>query len=269
MKSIKTFLHYYRFDISQADQKVKYLELCQQLEGKGLIKFDSISSSHSKFYTESIAPLDGQLIELETDYLFNNQWNTAKTETSEKGLRVFDWAEPIYPNRSIKEGMYIEQTEEMREIRENTYRCGYCGKNHYKPTIQFCESCIGSEYLTEDNFPLLELAPVSTEKRKKLPLPVGFIEKYNEAQLMSRSVRLKKQQEQKKASLKAEIKASVKEYKAFSWLISHNLDFDNVIYYNHTDTFSFGWRKSLSDTQKENLKVVLINFPYKWEFSKK
>jgi len=154
----------------------------------GLKKFDSIAESHSRFYNDLIKPLNGQEIELETEFLFINQWNTAKTQTSEKGLRVFDWSEPIYPNKDIKEGMYLLQTPEMIEVRKNTCKCGFCGKQYYKPSFDFCTNCLGSEYLKVNDLFLLKLENVSfsDSRAKNTLLPENLILKYNEMQKTGR-----------------------------------------------------------------------------------
>jgi len=112
---MKTKLHYYRFNIDNELEHREYLTLCETLKGMGLKKFDSISSNQYDWYKNTIKPLSDTEIELETDHLFDNQWNTGPVVTSKQGLRVFDWAEPIYPNSSIKEGQWLEQTDEMRE----------------------------------------------------------------------------------------------------------------------------------------------------------
>ena len=266
--TIKTVLHYYSFNLAIEGEKESYLNLCNTLKSNDLKVFDSISMDHSSFYSKQIAPLNGQTIDLETEHLFKNQWNTAPTATSEKGLRVFDWAEPIYPNRAIKEGMYLEQTKEMVEIRQNTYKCNYCGKNHYKPVISFCESCIGSEYLTEKDLPLLFLTLIAVDKTNfsGVNLPDDMLANWREAHKKTMLIKLEKMQAQKKDSIKKDISQSKLELKAFTWLINKGIDFNNVIYYKHTDTFCFGWRNSLNDDQKSVLTKSLAKFPYKYSF---
>mgnify|MGYP006370776307 CR=1 FL=1 len=267
-KTIETVLHYYRFDISNPAEAEQYKALCASLKAQGLKVFDSIAQNHSKFYKEQIQPLNGQPVQLETEHLFNNQWNTTPIEGSKNGLRVFDWSEPIYPNRKIKEGMYLDQTPEMVSIRKETYKCNYCGKNYHKPEQAFCTACLGSEFLTPDNFPLLALTPICKEYRdKKEPviIPEAIIKEYNERQKESRTARLKKQQDNKLASIQADIESSKIEYDAFKWLIDRDMNFDNVIYYSHSKEFCFGWRNSLSDLDKAELKTALESFPYPYK----
>lgn len=122
--TIKTTLHYYRFDLSDDNQDLEYMSLINKLKSEGRSLFDSHANmgKEGREYREKIASYNKKIIELETEYIFNNQWNTVE------GLRVFDWAESIYPNKNIKEGYYLELNDEIRYIRENNTRCHYCGK---------------------------------------------------------------------------------------------------------------------------------------------
>jgi len=153
MGNTKTILHYYRFALDKADEREQYFALCKILEDDlHLKKFDSISPEHSKWYRESIVPLNGETIELETKFLFDNQWNTAPTKTSDNGLRVFDWAEAIYPNRDIREGQWLEQTDEMIGLRNDNLKCHWCGNVSPKAVIvddtcPFCDA-VGFRLLT-------------------------------------------------------------------------------------------------------------------------
>jgi hypothetical protein len=168
-KVLKTKIHYYRFDIGNLEEKQKYKILCNELKSKGYTLFDSISLMDHDKKTEwfnKIKNLENKgIIELETEFLFNNQWNTNKNSLN---LRVFDWAEEIYANKDIKEGYYMDITPEMKEIRQNTFKCGYCGKQYYKPgkNKTFCLDCLDYEYLKEDNLKLLRLYSVANDNNE-------------------------------------------------------------------------------------------------------
>jgi hypothetical protein len=254
---LRTTLHYYYFNTRNADEQAAYAALSDRLKAEGLTLFDSISANHGTFYRDQIAPLDGQEIELETAHIFNSQWNTAPVATSEKGLRVFDWAEGIHSqSRSIKQGMYLDQTQEMRDIRNLTYKCGYCGKNYFKPSESFCTACIGSEYLTEKELPLLFLVPVANEAKRNydgVNLPDGFIDLYRERHRETMRAKLQAAQARKLAGIEKEIESKRVEFEAFSLLIENDIDFDNCIYYSHTATFCFGWRQALSGEEQKVL----------------
>jgi len=153
---IFTVLHYYRFNVSDPIQKRQYVLLCHELQNLNLVKFDSIASNQYQWYNDKIKPLDCNLIELDTKYLFNNQWNT--TEKS-GNLRLFDWAEAIYPNKNVKEGYWLEQTNEMLTVRRNRYKCGYCGLQIDKPSFSHCPKC-DPEKVESKYHDLLILRPI-------------------------------------------------------------------------------------------------------------
>jgi len=156
--NIKTVLHYYRFNLDKPDEHEAYWRLVSHLEANGLTVFDSISPDHSKWYNETIKPLDYSEIELETEFLFENQWNTAAVKTSETGLRVFDWSEAIYPNKDVREGQWLEQTQEMLAVRMDNLKCWWCGGITPKAKINLnqCPKCdaIGFKSLITGKFTL-------------------------------------------------------------------------------------------------------------------
>lgn len=275
MKNLITTLHWYRFNTENESEKEEYLKLCETLKKKGLKVFDSLDMNlgKSREHRKLLETLNLKTIELETEYLFSNQWNTAPLEGSSSGLRVFDWSETIFPNKKTKEGYWLDQTPEMTEIRNNTYKCGYCGKQEYfaqKPTGNlFCTKCRGSEYLEEKDLQLLLLRPISKEyvNYKNIVVPGDLIKDWKEQKKATLVAKLEQKKVDKLAQLKKDVVNAQKEYDAFLWLINKGIDYENVIYYSHTDTFSFGWRKPIED--KEKLSILLAEFPYKWEFSKK
>lgn len=267
---MKTIIHYYKFNLKEAAEAEAYRALSEKLRGIGLKLFDGISLDRDilKYYTEKIKPLDGQLIDLDTSYIFNNQWNTGPVATSEQGLRVFDWGEEIVTiNRYLKMGMWLEQTDEMKYLRDHTYKCGYCGALHVDPSYDFCDKCLDSEYLKEGDLPLLELRPVSKEDEKReKPIPKALVVRYKEVQQIARKARLDKHKADKIQSMQQEKENLEHEHAAFTWLIENDLDFDNVIFYAHLKTFSFGWRTPYSKEQAESIRKVLeTGFPGKFE----
>ena len=170
-ETIKTVLHYYHFDISKEDEVNEYKKLCKNLESTNLVKFAGIGNDDYQHYKKHIIPIDGKTIHLETKHLFNNQWNTAPTDTSEHGLRVFDWDECIFPNKDIKQGYWLEQTEEMKRVRKNTFKCGFCGAQYTDPPANgFCDKCLDSEYLRESELHLLRLKPIAQTDTSREPV---------------------------------------------------------------------------------------------------
>jgi len=150
---IKTTIHKYRFNISKEEDKRSYKELCKRLKRsrKKLVFLDYSPPSDLE---------DGAILELETEFLFDNQWNT-------KGLRVFDWAEGLFPNKNIKEGCYLEINDEMIHIRNTTLKCQYCGKQKTCEESGFCDSCLGSPLLKKKDLHLLRMLPISHTKPQK------------------------------------------------------------------------------------------------------
>jgi hypothetical protein len=210
------------------------------------------------------------MVELETDFLFDNQWNTSPTATSENGLRVFDWSEAIYPNKRIKEGMWLDQTEEMKEIRHNTYKCGFCGKNHYKPNYDFCVACIGSAYLEKKELPLLRLKRIDagfSVKREKLTEEErsSLVALYHHEQIKTtkKNNEIERNRLVKKIQKKRE--SAETEYQGFMWLLEQDLNVSNCIYYDHTDRFCFGWRKPIDSETASELLDVLTEFPFRYQ----
>ena len=138
-----TTLNYYRYDLAVAEEREAYENLREYLKSEGLKCFNSISSDHHAWY-KKISTLDKTVVGLETQHLFGNQWNTIQ------GLRLFNWAEPIYPNKDIKEGQWLTITPEMKEIISKTTKCGYCGHTHRNgELVEECHSCNKSEYLNQ------------------------------------------------------------------------------------------------------------------------
>lgn len=271
METIKTTLHFYSFnDIRDPEQETEYHALCERLKAMGLKKFATISSDHSAWMRDKIEPLDGQAVTLELKHVFDNQWNTGPTPSSESGLRIFDWAEPVFHNEDYKTGQWLEQTAEMREARDNTMACGYCG---YQTRAQrgdvFCPKCIDSEYLQEKNLPLTRMRAVSDAGRRAelteaeaghlLPL-------YREAQIHGSTERGKARIAKKRADIETEYQkttasATIKR-DGFLWLMDHGLDVNNCIYYDHTGVFTFGWRQAVGPEIRSAILNVISEFQW-------
>jgi len=269
--NLRTAYHAYSFNLRVEDDKLKYKELCEKLQAQGLKCFEAHGGS--SFYRPE---LDGKEIELEAAFLFENQWNTGPVEgISESGLRVFDWAQDyqMYAKR-LKQGHYLEQTDAMREIRRNTVKCGYCGKQ--EPAAKgyvFCPHCLDSEYLKEGDLRLTRLRPIDESSNEFQPLTDAEIEYlmplYIEAQLHGSTergkARLIKQRRDIVRKCENETRNAIAERDGLLWLLDHGIKIDNVIYYNHKGVFSFGWRSPVSLELKSRLLDVLVEFPFDYE----
>ena len=271
METIKTTLHYYKFnDIKDPAQAEEYRALCDKLKGLGLKKFATISPDHGAWLRDKIKPLDGQTVTLELKHVFNNQWNTGPTPASESGLRVFDWSEPIFPNERFRTGQWLEQTAEMRETRDNTSACGYCG---YQTRAQrgdvFCPKCIDSEYLKKKELPLTRMQAVSdTSRRAELTEAEAghLLPLYREAQIHGSTERGKARIAAKRATIKADFEKETAGAKAkhdgFLWLMDNGLDVNNCIYYDHTGVFTFGWRQPVGPEVRGAILDVISEFQW-------
>lgn len=267
---IKTKIKYYRYELDKPQDNKEYKLLCENLKNKGLKLFDAISLNNYQQKTEhfnKIKELEQRgFIELDTTYLFNNQWNTTEESFN---LRVFNWYEEIYPNKQIKEGYYLEITEEMKNLLKNTFSCGYCGKQYFKPKQEFCLNCLDSEFLKKEDLFLLRLRSVKDEDRRTKDLTPteqkNLIKLYTQAQTKGNKERAIKKIEDLKKRYKEDLKQAQTEYKGFMWLLERGINTDNCIYYNHSNLFTFGWRTLLSFEIEQELKKQLKEFPFKYE----
>lgn len=267
---MKTIIHQYRFDISNSDEKEQYKALRKKLVSMGLECFETWGGgSH---YNPKLV---GE-IELDTSFIFSNQWTTQPTLRSEKGFRLHDWAQdyPINFSKKIKRGHWLEQTAEMKNIRDNTLVCGYCGK--YEPITSekiFCEKCLDSEYLERKDLHLLRFFPVALHNPKRAELTEAelseLLPQYKEAQLHGNTERGKKRIAEKRASIEKEYQQTTTNAKTeldgLLWLMDNGINTDNCIFYNHKNIFSFGWRNPTDESIKDELVELLKNFPFAYE----
>lgn len=277
--TIKTRIHLFSFDVSTDDGKAAWEAF------RAARKADKCPAIHGPVLSNVfnfVRDLDGAEIELETAHLFDNQWNTAPIAgRTDKGLRVFDWALQAYgrapigdqAGEHIRRGHWLEQTAEMRELRRNTHKCGYCGRQ--EPAAKgyvFCPHCIGSEYLKESELHLTRMLPVaeSTIGAKRAPLTKAesahLLPLYRAAQIYGATERDKariaaERQKVQRDYDKAIRDATVKR-DGFTFLMDRGIRLNNVIYYDHTARFCFGWRKPLSEGELSTLLSALgAEFP--------
>ena len=214
-------------------------------------------------------------VTLETDNLFDNQWNTAE------GFRLFNKAQYRYVNPKFKCGYWLEQTPEMVAILTGTAKCGYCGHKAPVGEKDFCDKCLSSRHLSEEDLHLLRMQPieepglretVKSERqryRKRAPLTEQeretLLPKYVEAQTNGKHELAQKALSDAKEKCERKVKLANMEYDGTVRIAEAGIPLDNVIFYEHTETFCFGWRNGLSDEVKEALKEKLKDFPYKLE----
>lgn len=278
---MQTTVHAYHFDISVQNEKAAWEALRAKLAAW---PHRMKSRSTGDNYHQTGRKFDGQTITLETAHLFNNQWNTGPIEgVTNEGLRVFDWAQDALfdyrgdPNRTIKQGYYLDQTPEMREIRRNTVACGYCAKQ--EPAAKgyvFCPHCLDFEFLKEADLPMTRMLPVEVDRFKTALEPLTEAEAahllplYRHAQMHGSTERgkdrLAKRRQAVETSFRKETAAAKEKHDAAVWILDHIPGmFDNWIFYDHTGKHSFGWRSPLDAAQVSALLDVITEFPFGYE----
>lgn len=273
MTTIQTTLHYYRFDTSDEAQAQAYKDLLENTLkeiGFPVWKTDChtyIPNPNRDSFLATVKSTNGKVIELETDHLFPNQWNA-----KDPSLRLFNWAEYRWPNRSLKEGYWLEQTDEMRAVLENTAKCGYCG--HIEPVGQhkFCPKCIGSLYLNEGSLHLTRMVPVKDtdknreplteqERAERLPLMQSAqTVTLTEVQAKHRERQYKRVNDQYYKSIGL---ATIKQQDSL-WMLDRGINIDEAIYYDHVSRWEFGWRSPIEVTVAQTLKEKLKGLDSNW-----
>jgi hypothetical protein len=271
-KPIQTTIFAYWFDISKPEEKQGYEVLVHSLKAQGLIVFDTINSKH---YLGSFAQ-SGVSVNLSVKNVFGDQWNTeADNADGLKNMRVFDWAETIYPNKHIKAGHYLIQTDEMKALRAHVFTCGFCGKAHdsrEQDIPEFHADCLESRYLAENQLFLTRFKPVTarrnSEKQNALD-NADLLKDYKLAQIKTGIELRKKERERLIRNKQESDRLSDIEYRGKLLLSDAGLSLDNVIFYKHTETFTVGWLKELTTQQFNEVQTCLdsseVPFPYKLE----
>lgn len=282
--NLKTTLHTYRFDVSKPAEREAYDALRERLKGLGL-KMTEFLGGHVadkavRDYRDAVAALDGQTVELETDFIFDDQWNTAPIGDG-NGLRVWDWKQDLWPNRDIKSGQWLWPTDLMRKVRAETLKCGYCGK-HYRgdaiPADRFCHACIDSAYLEQGNLHLLRLLPAGASFGAKRE-PLSEAEQalwhpiFQQAQIHGATERGKARIAKARANIEAKYEKAIAnataERDGMRWILDHAPGYaENAIFYDHTGRWCFGWRKSVSVAAADELIAVMREFPFNFDIAK-
>lgn len=274
--AVQTTIHTYRFDVRKPEDKHAYNALCTKMAEQGTECFESWGGSGGGHYHPE---WNGRQVTLETAFVFDNQWNTAPIAgISDKGLRVFDWAQDYKPDgwgKSIKQGHYLELTPEMVEVRSNRLTCGYCGKQYDRrdnPPV-FCDNCLGSQHLKSTELHLTRVAPVGLKTNRE-PLTAEetavLVPRYEAEQAGKGSERSQKAREQYGQRIKRDYEEKRQKYEiqylGKQWLFDVGCPLrlmENCIYYDHTGVFTFGWRDKL--TEGSDLDWLMANmekFPY-------
>lgn len=263
---IQTVAHTFNFDTNKPEGQAAWESFKEERKGW--------PRCHGPVFSEDSfrGGIDEKTVTLETDRLFNNQWN------SDFG-RVFDftlqtdsspWAKGSAP-RGIRRGYYLEQTEAMREIRRNTNACGYCG--HQESAARgavFCGKCLGSPYLKTEDLHLLRMRAIDddtiraelTEAELSYLLPLYKVEqlKLNKAK-----------GEKARAAVLEKVRIAEMERDGIFWLTERGISVENVIFYSTSfgvgrGYFCFGWRdKGVSEEVASQILEFISEFPFPYK----
>ena len=289
--SIKAELVYYRIDVSRPEGRKAYEELCEDLREipfktwvtpgrfpNGTTNFelhrfiDSLKEKLDIHLSREDSQVFNREIHLKTDYLFDDQWST------EEGFRLHNKTEFEWPALHIKEGYYIRQNPQMIAVLQSTAKCGYCGHQAPVGEKDFCDKCISSPYLDESNLYLLRMEPIEDPVRRsrevvkasqRVPLTQEelaiVMPRYVEAQTKVQQKKEKELRATIKRNLEQKIELAETDAKGMLWLLDAGISVENVIFYPHTKTFTFGWRNPVSKEVRADLIEKLKEFPCVFE----
>lgn len=270
---MKTKLHHYSFNLTNPEESKAWKALKAKLEKSGVHCHNSHSADNGPSHRN-----DTETVEIETAHLFNDQWNTTDK-------RVFDWYWHYeWRGTKVARGHWLEITSEMEKARRECMKCGYCGHQYGPlhtmpiPESGFCECCLDSPYLKEAELYMLRLVSVAEDKSKrewpKLTAEESayLLPRYIERQTTGKNSRAKaardKQRSDVIAKFEKETQCATMERDGMLWLWDHGISLENVIFYNHSRKFCFGWRGSLDASVKSRLLDLLSEFPFEYEFHK-
>lgn len=251
---MKVTITKYDLNISNESEHLEYLTLTKKIKSLGYKLFDTYNHDKSNKYYSDL-PLEQTI---ETDTLFENQYNTVE------GFRIFDWSETIYNNKNIKKGYYISKgVDKLKKAKANQLKCGFCGKRYdkSKTILIYCNACLDSEYLTEKELPLLRLQSLAGVKQGSGDVPKELTKAFNDNKQAYKDGQLGRMQKEAKELLEelAE-KQKVQNYEAQVQydLLMLGIPINNLIYYNHTSSWSYGWRDSV-DLEEFNTFLKLVS----------
>ena len=290
--TIKAGLVYFRINTTYSEGRKAYTELCETLKEipfetwvtqgsfpNGSTNFEAhkfIDSLRRQLYIPTPTTdcqIHNREINLKTDHLFEDQWNTVE------GFRLHNKTLFEWPALHIKEGYYIRQNPEMIAVLQGTAKCGYCG--HHAPVGEkdFCDNCISSPYLEVSNLRLLRMEPIEAPERRtgetlKIPRGARPLSEEELAVIMPRYIEAQtKFREQQEAKLRADVEAGLNKVIELAtikrdgmiWILDAGIPTENLIFYPHTRTFCFGWRNPVSKEVRAELVEKLKQFPFKFE----
>lgn len=145
---MKTILHYYLCDLTKMEG-IRELKRIQR-ETRGVP--ERLGEPGTEFWLQMIK-LDKQTIELPTIVNFTCFQNSQEI--------YFLHYRFDHLSKPIAEGYYLEMTDEMRDARDNTYRCPTCSSLRPNDHTYFCLECVHNEIEVEKDLYKAFFRPVS------------------------------------------------------------------------------------------------------------
>lgn len=212
-------------------------------------------------------------VTVDTSDVFGDQWNT-QGKDGHNGFRVHNAVTYSVPNRDIKTGMLLILNDELRHVMAHTFKCGYCGKTEWRKHAKgFCTKCRGSVYLKECDLRLLRLLPVTARGHEsRAPLTDAeravLLPSFQKAQLKGNTRAERKAIAKRKAAARKHYTRVIRTERikrdVSLWVLDNlgaAMD-ENSIYYDHTNTVSFGWRATLDQFQRDAITEALTRWPF-------
>lgn len=223
-------------------------------------------------------PEGGCEVWLDDKQFWSNQWNTTEDSPNYPNRRVFDWAQDADKvQNGTYRGHFLEITDEMRRIRDETLACGFCGHRVHVAESDsfFCHKCLGSRYLSENQLELLKLLPVSSDREMRKVSELELIEiqdAYIDAQLASLFHDGTEKAVQKRDKVLAKVAQDVDrkvatalaEKAGFGWLAERKIDLGQVIFFDHSNEFCFGWDVPYPKFVADRIRSILADFPFSY-----
>lgn len=113
-----------------------------------------IWTEHEKRYFEFLTEAAGELLEVETEYLFSDQFNTGPWRSNGKGHSDCGWRV-----------MHHEVVEVVDDVRPSKVRCNWCGKIS-EAIVERCSHCTKDNHLERFEVPYADGVILKPRRRR-------------------------------------------------------------------------------------------------------
>lgn len=170
---MKTQLRYYFLDIGRSPGKSEYANIKARTHGKPF---------QTKYFSE-LFTMDLEMVI--HGALPDNVFECSLAMLGDSGLnhKVRAWCEYPHRNPMIKEGYWLDVTNEMIDLQDNTYVCQGCKTVTTNPRFAFCMECVEKPSAWECDLHLFYWSPVSVGviDRKNILITEWVKKKYRDA----------------------------------------------------------------------------------------